>query len=762
MSGRTPPDLAGPAHGGILWTDGWYGSMSWPTVVWSMVVAACLTMAAMHLFIWLRNRRSWANLVFSVAAVAVAGVAFFELSLMHAQSPEEFGTLLRWARLPVFVLTIALVAFVRIFLRAGRPWLGHAAWGVRLLAVIVNFSVPTNLNYREMTGLRQTEFLGESVALAEGIRSSWTRLAELASLVLLVFVVDASISCWRRGDSDSRRKALTVGGSIVLFVLLAQGHAVLLTRGLIESPYFVSFPFLGIVLAMGYELSRDVLRAGELSRELGESEQRMELAVDATGLSSWTWDVQQGKVRATEQFARLFGFEDSDPIEFAAFLSRIHKDDRAQTHAVMRHAIDTRGDFGTEFRAVLPDGTERWISAMGKAAVDNRGGPVLLRGVCIDVTERKRAEERLLLVVQAAPNAIIVVDAQGLIVLANLGAERVFGYTADELLGKSIEILLPERLRAKHLEHRAHYLAAPVARAMGAGRELAGRRKDGTEVPVEVALTPLRTSEGMQVLVSATDISDRRRSEVEMQSLRRELAHVGRVSLMGQLASALAHELSQPLGAILRNAEAAELFVAQTPPDLKEVTAILEDICEDDRRASNVIDRMRALLKRGELDLTTVPVSEIVNEVVALTNADALERHMSIQVDLADDGLLVRGDRVHLEQVLLNLVLNSMDAMGDLPPEARRVVVSARRLDAATAEVAVGDTGHGIEAGMFTKVFEPFYTTKSDGLGMGLAICRTLVEAHSGRIWVENNRDGGATFRFTVPLALTANGVAPA
>jgi len=345
----------------------------------------------------------------------------------------------------------------------------------------------------------------------------------------------------------------------------------------------------------------------------------------------------------------------------------------------------------------------------------------------------------------------------GHIVLANPQAEAVFGYVADEMLGQSIDLLVPARLSETHLEHRARYLAAPAARAMGAGRELAARRKDGTEVPVEVALNPIRTSEGMQVLVSVVDISDRRHAEVEMQRLRTELAHVGRVSVMGQLASALAHELSQPLGAILRNAEAAELFVAQNPPDLEEVTAILADICEDDRRAGNVIDRMRALLQRGELDLIAVSIGEIVNEVVGLTNADALARQARVDVHLADDGLLVRGDRVHLQQVLLNLLLNGMDAMGDVPPTSRRMVVSARRLDAATAEVAVGDAGHGIAVGRLAKVFEPFYTTKSSGLGMGLAISRTLVEGHGGRIWAENNPDGGATFHFTLPLALPAN-----
>jgi PAS domain S-box-containing protein len=335
----------------------------------------------------------------------------------------------------------------------------------------------------------------------------------------------------------------------------------------------------------------------------------------------------------------MFGFASAERIDFDTFFSRVHPNDRASTEAVMRRALETGIEFETEFRATLPDGTETWVSAIGRATDHDGGEPVLLRGVCIDVTERKRAD-------------------------------------------------------------------------------------------------------------------------VETQLLRTELAHVSRVSVMGQLASALAHELSQPLGAILRNAEAAELFVARKPPDLGEVTAILNDIRDDDHRASDIIARMRSLLKRRELDLSTVPLGEIVSDVVALTKADALARQVSVEVDLPD-GLSVQGDRVHLQQVLLNLLLNGMDAMEDVAPAARRIVISAHRLDAAKAEVAVADAGHGIDTGMLAKVFEPFYTTKSGGMGMGLAICQTIIEGHKGRIWVENNPDGGATFRFTLPLAHPATGSEP-
>ncbi|MGH9388738.1 MAG: PAS domain S-box protein, partial [Vicinamibacteria bacterium] len=506
--------------------------MNWPAVIWSMVAAACLTMAAVHLLVWLRNRKAWASFTFSSAASAVAGIAFLELSAMNAQTPEALGALMRWARVPILVVSVALVAFVLIFLRAGRPWLGHASWIARLVVVVITFSGPVPPANVEITDLRNVDFLGQRVTLVEATPGSWPRRGEIASLLLLAFVLDASISCWRRGDRDSRRKALTVGGSIAGFILASSGHAALLSRGLVESPFFISFPFMGIVMAMGYELTRDVLRAGELSRELSESTQRLELAVHAGGLHPWTWNVRDDSVWGSENFASLFGFGSGERIDFAALFSRIHPDDRAAAAAVMRGALETRAAFEVEFRAVAPDGTERWVSAMGKATLDDRGRPALLRGVAIDVTERKRLEERFRLVVEGAPIAILVTDARGRIVLVNPRAEAVFGYVADEMLGKTIDLLVPDRVTKKHLEHRAGYVKAPAARAMGAGRELAARRKDGTEVPVEVALTPIRTREGLHVLASVVDISDRRRAEAEIESLRSEVAHAGRISMM--------------------------------------------------------------------------------------------------------------------------------------------------------------------------------------------------------------------------------------
>jgi PAS domain S-box-containing protein len=248
------------------------------------------------------------------------------------------------------------------------------------------------------------------------------------------------------------------------------------------------------------------------------------------------------------------------------------------------------------------------------------------------------------------------------------------------------------------------------------------------------------------------DITERKRAQQEFDRHREELAHAGRVSAMGQLAAALAHELNQPLGAILRNAEAAELFLQASPPDLEEVNAILADIRKDDRRAGDVIDRMRALLKRREPQWSDLDLTVLVEDVASLVRPDAETRKITVALEPAPGVLGVLGDRVQLQQVLLNLLLNALDGVGGSDRKYRRIIVSSRCADG-QAEIAVSDTGDGISPENLKHLFEPFFTTKPNGMGMGLAISQTIIQAHGGRITATNNPDGGATFVITLPMS---------
>jgi signal transduction histidine kinase len=243
----------------------------------------------------------------------------------------------------------------------------------------------------------------------------------------------------------------------------------------------------------------------------------------------------------------------------------------------------------------------------------------------------------------------------------------------------------------------------------------------------------------------------RRRAEAEILNQRAELAHVTRVSTLGQLTSALAHELKQPLGAILRNAEAAEIFLQNEKPDLEEIRAILADIRKDDQRAGDVIDRMRSLLKRRSLESKSLDFGELLAETVALAKSDARVRRVSVTLQMPAKLPSVRGDRVHLQQVLLNLMLNGMDAMAGGAKGKRLLTVRAETTKDGDVEVSVSDCGIGIAPDNVEHLFEPFLTTKPNGMGMGLAISQTIIEAHGGKIWGGNNVGRGAVFKFTLP-----------
>ena len=243
----------------------------------------------------------------------------------------------------------------------------------------------------------------------------------------------------------------------------------------------------------------------------------------------------------------------------------------------------------------------------------------------------------------------------------------------------------------------------------------------------------------------------RRRAEAEILNQRVELAHVTRVSTMGQLASALAHELNQPLGAILRNAEAAEILLQKEKPDLEEIRAILEDILKDDQRAGSVIDRVRSFLRHRSLEIKSLDLGELLGETVVLVESDARARHVKLSLQMPEKLPAVRGDRVQLQQVLLNLILNGMDAMADVAKPGRQLTVRVEPAKEGNVKVSVSDCGTGIPLEKAKHIFEPFFTTKPNGMGMGLTISQTIIEAHGGKIWGENKDSRGAVFTFTLP-----------
>jgi len=280
------------------------------------------------------------------------------------------------------------------------------------------------------------------------------------------------------------------------------------------------------------------------------------------------------------------------------------------------------------------------------------------------------------------------------------------------------------------------------------------RARDRSYRHFHVQAVPIITPDGAvhEWIGAAVDITQERETALTVQRQRDELAHVARISTMGELAASLAHELNQPLTAILTNAQAAQRFLAADPASVGEVRDILRDIVEDDRRAGEVIRRVRELVRKRNLEIAALDLETIVRDVVMLIHSDAILHNVNILLQMDPGAPKVHGDKVQLQQVVLNLLLNAFQAMKDCPVTERQVTVRTELDDGHKVIVAVSDRGEGLKDDQLDKIFQPFYTTKENGLGLGLAISRSIVEAHGGRLWAQNNPDRGATICFTVPL----------
>ena len=284
--------------------------------------------------------------------------------------------------------------------------------------------------------------------------------------------------------------------------------------------------------------------------------------------------------------------------------------------------------------------------------------------------------------------------------------------------------------------------------------EIMFKRRDGTSFYGSATAVAVKDDDGQVRYYDGIleDITELRQAKEEARKRREEIAHLGRVATMGELSASLAHELNQPLTAILSNAQAALRFIAGDSPDLAEIRDILNDIVADDRRAGEVIHRLRSLFRKGEFEKVAVNMNDLIQEVVSLINTEAMIRNVSIETTLDRSLAPVLGDRVHLQQVIINFILNASEAMTDIADAPRKIIISTSKADQKMVKVGIRDFGSGIIEDQLDQIMEPFYTTKPEGMGMGLSINRSIIEAHAGRFWAENNPDRGATFYFTLPI----------
>jgi PAS domain S-box-containing protein len=381
---------------------------------------------------------------------------------------------------------------------------------------------------------------------------------------------------------------------------------------------------------------------------------------------------------------------------------------------------------------------------------------LLVVGSVVDITQRKRAEERFRLAVESAPSAMVMSNNAGQIVLVNLQTERMFGYPREALLGQQIEMLVPERFRAEHPGYRHAFFRRPAARPMGAGRDLHGRRRDGSEFPVEIGLTPIETEDGVFVLSAIVDITERKQAEERSRRQLAEMAHAGRLITVGEMFSGLAHEINQPLAAAANYARACVRFAkSEQGVSQEQLLEWMEKTAAQATRAAEIVKRAGTFVRRERVAHAKLDVNRVIEHVLSLPVVDALPgdrgARVTPELEFTEPMPLVLADRVQIEQVLLNLVRNAIESMADAPPPQRRLVLKTA-VESGNVVVSVTDAGHGISEEQMARLFEPFYTTKDDGMGLGLSISRSIIEAHSGRLFVEANADRGSTFRFSLPL----------
>jgi PAS domain S-box-containing protein len=500
------------------------------------------------------------------------------------------------------------------------------------------------------------------------------------------------------------------------------------------------------------------MKVEERAADLQRSEAYLGEAQRLTHTGSWACNFGTREIRhSSEEHSRLYGFDpEKEMPSFEEFVQRMHPEDRPRVVEMAERSNRTGKDFEAHFRIVLPDGTTKYVHGVGHPVFKPSGDVGDFVGILMDVTERRRAEQatRLLAaVVESSHDAIVSKNLDGVITSWNKGAERLFGYTAEEAVGQNITLIIPPDRRD---EERT--IVERLTRAERVDHfDTVRMRKDGSLLDVVLTISPIKDAADRVVGASklARDITERKRAEEALRQAQADLAHINRLATMGELTASLAHEIRQPISAAVTNAKTCLRWLGRDAPDVAEAREAASRLVKDATRASDIIGKIGLLFKKDAMQRELVDVNELVREMIVLLRSEANRYSISIHTELTEDLPKVMADRVQLQQVFMNLMLNGIEAMKEMADGSELTIKSAAA--DGLLVISVSDTGVGLPPEQAEQIFRAFFTTKDNGTGMGLPISRSIIESHGGRLWATANSGRGATFQFSLPARAAAH-----
>ncbi|THD56395.1 PAS domain S-box protein [Phenylobacterium sp.] len=507
-------------------------------------------------------------------------------------------------------------------------------------------------------------------------------------------------------------------------------------------------------------LTIDMTSAYAAREALAESEAKHRSIANAMPALVWSSDAGGARDFYNDRWSQFIGAFNGETAGWS-WLEKVHPDDREQVETYIRRCIGRGEPYEIEYRLVGARGP-RWFLERGVPVRNEDGRIHRWDGAYTDIQElieSRRAKEQafaeleareahLRSILDSVPDAMIVIDERGTIQSFSSAAERQFGWTPDEAIGRNVSFLMPEPYREAHDGILSRYLTTGERRVIGLGRVVVGARRDGSTFPMELSVGEMRSGERRFFTGFVRDLTERQEAERRFQNVQSELAHVSRLSAMGEMASALAHELNQPLSATANYIQGSRRLLDEEPLDKEVIGDALTMAGEQMFRAGDIIRRLRDFVSKGETERQIEDLPKLLEEAGALAMVGAKDRGVALRYDIAPEIGAVMVDKVQIQQVVLNLMRNGLEAMAE--SDRRDLVVSVRPAPDDMVVVSVSDSGTGLSPEVASQLFQPFVTTKKHGMGVGLSISRTIVEAHGGRIWADSEPGQGTTFHFSL------------